>query len=141
MKTLLVVLLLAASSALMAQPTASSFVKSIAMRQTEQLVKPLDLSKKQTNKILAINQDYARRNMLLAGQRRVLQSLGYMDATVEQTFVQALSNRFEARNQEIKAVLNDEQCVAFTTLLPDLRKELYAPMRFMHERARDRFES
>lgn len=131
MKILLVALLLAASSALMAQPTASSFVKSIALRQTEQLVKTLDLSKKQTNKILAINQDYARRNMLLAGQRRVLQSLGYMTPDVEQTFVQALSNRFEAQNKEIKAVLNSEQLVAFTGLMPSLRRGLH----------RDRFES
>lgn len=138
MKFLLVVVLLAASTTLMAKTNASSFVKSLAIRQTEQLVKPLDLSKKQTNKILAINQDYARRNALLFGQRKVLQSLGYMNATVQQTFIQALSNRFDARKQEIKAVLNDEQLVAYSIMLPDLKKDLYESIRFMHERPRVR---
>lgn len=141
MKSLLVAVLLVASTTLMANTNASSFVKSLAIRQTEQLVKPLDLSKKQANKILAINQDYARRNALLFGQRKVLQSLGYMNATVEQTFIQALSNRFDARNLEIKAVLNDEQVVAYSTMLPDLKKDMYDSMRFMHERTRERFDS
>lgn len=141
MKSLLVAVLLVASTTLMANTNASSFAKSLAIRQTEQLVKPLDLSKQQTNKILAINQDYARRNALLLGQRKVLQSLGYMNATVEQTFIQALSNRFDARNLEIKAVLNNEQLVAYSTMLPDLKKDLYESMRFMHERTRERFDS
>lgn len=141
MKSLLVAVLLVVSTTLMANTSPSSFVESLANRQTEQLVKNLDLSKKQTNKILAINQDYARRNALLFGQRKVLQSLGYMNATVEQTFIQAFSNRFDARNLEIKAILNNEQLVAYSTMLPDLKKDLYESMRFMHERTRERFDS
>lgn len=135
---LLIAVLLTVSTSLMAT---TSFEESIALRQTEQLVKPLNLSKKQTKKILAINQDYAHRNILLLGQRKVLQSLGYYDATVEQTFIQAISNRFEARALAIKAVLNEEQLVAYSTMLPDLKKDQNKSIRFMRERARDRFDS
>jgi len=141
MKFLLVAVLLAASTTLMANSSASSYVKSLALRQTEQLVKPLALSQKQTNMILAINQDYARRNVLLMGQRKVLQSLGYMNATVQQTFIQALSNRFEARKLEIQAVLNDEQLVSYETMLPELKKDQYESIQFMRERTRVRYDS
>jgi len=141
MRTLFVAVLLAASTTLMAKTDAKTFVESIALRQTEQLVKPLDLSKKQTNKILAINQDYAYRNSLLFGQREVLKSLGYMTPTVQQNLMIALSNRFEARKLEIQAVLNDEQLVAYDIMLTDLKKDLNKSMRFMGERSRVRFDS
>lgn len=141
MKSLLVAVLLAASTTLMANTNASSFQESLAIRQTEQLVKHLDLSKKQANKILTINKDYARRNAMLFAQRKYLQSLGYMNDTVQQTFIQALSIRFDARKLEIKAVLNNNQMVAYETMLPDLKKDLYKSIRFMRESTRERYDS
>lgn len=135
---LLVAVFLTVSTSLMAT---TSFEESIAMRQTEQLVKPLNLSKKQTKKILAINQNYAHRNLLLLGQRKVLQSLGYYDATVDQTFIQAFSNRFDARALAIKAVLKNEQLVTYTEMLPELKREQNHSIRFLRERNRDRYDS
>ncbi len=135
---LLVAVFLTVSTSLMAT---TSIEESIALRQTEQLVKPLNLSKKQTKKILAINQNYAHRNLLLLGQRKVLQSLGYYDATVDQTFVQAFSNRFDARALAIKAVLKNEQLVAYTEMLPELKREQNHSIRFLRERNRDRYDS
>ena len=141
MKSLLVAVLLAASTTLMANTNASTFQESLANRQTEQLVKNLDLSKKQANKILAINKNYDHRNAQLFGQRKMLQSMGLMNATVQHTFIQALSNRFDARKLEIKAVLNDEQWVVYSIMLPALKKDLYESIRIMHERTRERYDS
>jgi hypothetical protein len=135
---LLVAVLLAASTTLMAN---TSMEESIALRQTEQLVKPLNLSKKQTKKILAINQNYVHRTILLLRQRKELQALGYMDATVEQNYLQTFSNRFDTRALAIKAVLKNDQLVAYTTMLPELKKDQNKSMRFMRERTRDRFDS
>ena len=141
MKSLLVAVLLAASTTLMANTNASSFQESLANRQTEQLVKNLDLCKKQANNILAINKDYAQKNAMLFEQHKLLQSLGLMDATLQHTFIQVLSYRFEARKLEIKAVLNDEQSVDYSMMLPELKKDLYKSIRFIHDRTRERYDS
>ena len=127
MRVLLVVSLLVASTTLMAQPSASSFEKAVATRQTEQLTKSLDLNKKQVNKVLAISQKYARKYAQLNGQRIELQGMGLMDASAQEIFFKAISVFKDARTQEIKSVLKGEQLAAYESLLSTPEN---APMRF-----------
>ena len=117
-KFLFVAVLLVASTTLIANTHARSFGDSIAIRQTEQLVNHLDLSKNQAQQILTINQDYSFNESLLFAQRRALLRLGYIEATVKQAFHQERSKDMDARTESIKSVLNDEQLVAYSTMLP-----------------------
>ena len=118
MRFLLVAVLLAASTTLMAQTEARSFTEKIALRQTNQLDQQLDLSRKQENKILAINQKFTHREFLLVAQRRELQKEGFMNASVQQIFKQGLSKYKVDRMVAIKSVLNDEQLVTFENSSP-----------------------
>jgi len=140
MKTIrffIVAVLLVASTTLMAQSNARSFDESLTIRQTEQLVNSLDLSNKQAQQILTINQEYAFKTSLLFAQRRELLRLGYVDATVEQAFHEVCFNDMDAKIQAIKSVLSDEQLVAYSALTPDMSKGMWEPRRGMHDRARD----
>ena len=136
-KFLFVAVLLAASTTLMAKTNARSFEKSIAVRQTEQLVNHLDLSKNQAQQILTINQDFSFNESLLFAQRRALLRLGYIESTVEQAFHKERSKDMDARNQDIKSVLNGEQLVAYSTMFPEVSKGMREPRRGMHERVRN----
>ena len=136
MKSLLVVVLLAASTTLMANPNARSFDESIALRQTEKLVSSLDLSKRQTNKILAINKLYFHRNAQLFAQCRQLEKEGCWDASAQQIIREALAIRLDARTQAIKSVLNDEQQLTFDNLLPERTDNMGNSMRLLRERSR-----
>ena len=136
-KFLFVAALLTASTTLMAQTHARTFGESIAIRQTEHMVNQLDLSKTQAHKILAINQDFFFNDSLLFLQRRELLQLGYVDATVEQTFRETRTKDMDARNQAIKSLLNNEQLVAYETILPEVSRAMREPRRVMHERVRD----
>jgi hypothetical protein len=127
MRILLVVSLLVASTTLMAKPSARSFEKAVAIRQTEQLAKSLDLNKKQVNKILAINQKYAKKYAQLNGKHMKLQGKGLLDASAQRTFFEALSVSRNARTQKIKSVLTGEQLIA------------YAWMSLMDESAQETF--
>jgi len=137
MKTIrifLVAVLLGASTTLMAKNNVRPFEKSMVVNQTEQMIKDLDLSKKQVNKILAISKKYARKDALLFAQRREIQRMGYMDGNVQRIFMETLSVRSDAKNKEIKTILNDEQWAAFENMLPTMRKAPFEPTQFMRER-------
>ena len=127
MRVLLVVSLLVASTTLMAKPSARSFEKAVATRQTEQLASSLDLNKKQVNKVLVISQKYARKYAQLNGQRMELQGMGLMDASAQKTFFEAIAVFKDTRTQEIKSVLKGEQLAAYENLLSTPEN---APLRF-----------
>lgn len=131
MKSLLAAVLLAASTTLMAYPNARPSEESLAIRQTEKLVSSLDLSKRQTNKILAINKEYFRRNAQLAAQCRQLEKEGCMDAAAQKIIREALAIRQDARTQAIKSVLNDEQQLTFDNLVPERRDNKVNSMRML----------
>ncbi len=134
MRSLLVAVLLTVSTTLMADPNARTFDESLAIRQTETLVGHLDLSKRQANKILAINKNYFHRNAQLFAQCRELEKEGFMDAAAQKTIREALVIRLERKNQAIKLVLNDEQQMAYDNMLPELKGNRNNPMRFLRER-------
>lgn len=71
-----------------------------AQKQTEQLTKALELNKKQAAQIQEINLKYAQKDSLKAGN------------------MQAGKEMREARQKEIKSVLNKEQKEEFEELLP-----------------------
>jgi len=137
MRSLFVAVLLVASTTLMARTNARTFDESNATRQTKQLVNHLDLSSNQAQQVLAINQDFSFNESLLFAQRRALLRLGYVESTVEQAFHKERSKDMNARSQAIKSVLNNEQRVAYSTMLPEVSKGMREPRRVMHERVRN----
>jgi hypothetical protein len=134
MRILLVAVLLAASTTLMAKTNVRSMNKSIASVQTEQLAKSLDLSKKQVNKILAISKKYAKKNGLLMAQRMELSRMGFMDENVQDIFMETLSAHKDAKSQEIKSILNEEQFAAFSALKTVPFRMPAEPFRFSNNR-------
>lgn len=119
MKTFLVAALLIASTTLMAKNAMRPSDKSIVIAQTEQLAKSLDLNKKQTHKLLAITKKYAKKNGLLMAQRMELSRLGFMDENVQRIFIETLTAHKDAKTQEIKSVLNEEQLAAYSNLMTE----------------------
>jgi hypothetical protein len=134
MRIFLVAALLVVSSTLMAKTSVRSNEKSIGTHQTELLVKTLDLTKKQANKILAINQKNSKKEALLFAQRNVIERMGYMDASVQKTFMETLAKNANAKNQEIKSILKGEQLVAFENMKPTFKRMPMEPTHFMGER-------
>lgn len=113
-RILLIALLLAGSTTLMAATRSRSFGES----KTELTVKSLDLSKKQAKKLAAIHRKYAKKDALLFAQSRSLQQLGYMDKEVHFTFVATLNKHKDAKMDEIKSILSEQQWVAFESSMP-----------------------
>jgi hypothetical protein len=128
-KIFAIALLLTGSTTLMA----AQHSRSLGNSKTELVVKSLDLSKKQARKMAAIEQKYAKKDALLFAQSRSLQQQGYMDETVQMTFFITLNNHKNAKMEEIKSILSDEQWMVYENSRPTPN--------FMRERFNERIRS
>jgi len=114
---LFVIVLLTASTTLFAKPSPRDFNDAVATRQTEQLASNLELTKKQTKKLLAINEKYFKKSSLLIGQRMELRVYADLQGSIQQTFIEMMSAYNESKIQEIKSILKDNQLTAYEALL------------------------
>jgi hypothetical protein len=114
---LFVIVLLTASTTLFAKPSPRDFNVAVATRQTEQLASNLELTKKQTKKLLAINEKYLKKSGQLIGQRMELSVYTDLQGNIQQTFFEMMSAYNESKIQEIKSILKDDQLTAYESLL------------------------
>jgi hypothetical protein len=116
MRFLLVAVLLAASTTLMAQSTKNTVDESSAILQTDQLIDQLHLNSDQAQQILNINFDFIYDESLMLAQSKALLSKGWVEDDVAMAYQEALTNEMYVRYEAIKSVLTDQQQVAFEML-------------------------
>jgi hypothetical protein len=116
---LFVVALLVASTSLKAESADVVVDESISIRQTEELVKLLNLNKRQAKKILTINQKYLLKNTLLDAQRDELERLGYLSESVMDIYHETVSKFENDKKDALKTVVKDEQWIAYENSVAD----------------------
>lgn len=116
---LFVVALLVASTSLKAESADVVVDESISIRQTEELVKHLNLNKRQAKKILTINQKYLLKNTLLDAQRAELERLGYLSESVLDIYNETVSKFENDKKDALKTVVKDEQWIAYENSVAD----------------------
>ena len=116
---LFVVALLVASTSLKAESADVVVDESISIRQTEELVKHLNLNKRQAQKILTINQKYLLKNTLLDAQRAELERLGFLSESVLDIYNETVSKFENDKKDALKTVVKDEQWIAYENSVTD----------------------
>lgn len=116
---LFVVALLVASTSLKAESADVVVDESISIRQTEELVKHLNLNKRQAQKILTINQKYLLKNTLLDAQRAELERLGFLSESVLDIYNETVSKFENDKKDALKTVVKDEQWIAYENSVAD----------------------